>query len=200
MGAQQIVRARLRGFDPQTWLADVEPVAGPAALLSDVPVLGAVRAEELVAGREVALLLWPELGGVVLGPWEPPQGGRLLWKAGSMSPANDLTLSTAGQDLVRCETDKCPAGLLLVAATVVWQCTAWTAAANVNAGLVVDGTQLHWSYATATAVWGTAPITVLGAINLAAGDHVWRVTASKASAANTIVASALSRLLWAYYR
>ena len=67
-----IVRAILRGYDHDAGTADVEVVAGPSALLADVPVVRPAHNDVLPAGAEVALLLWPDVGGVVLGPYRDP--------------------------------------------------------------------------------------------------------------------------------
>jgi len=64
-----IVRGRVRAYDAATHTADVEAVRGPAALLSGLPVVAQCPAGFLVAGREVAVLLWSDVDGVVLGPY-----------------------------------------------------------------------------------------------------------------------------------
>lgn len=64
-----IVRGRIRSYDAATHTADVEPVRGPAALLSGLPVVAQCPAGFLNAGREVAALLWDDVSGVVLGPY-----------------------------------------------------------------------------------------------------------------------------------
>jgi len=68
-----IVRAILRDYDHNAGTARVEAVAGPSALLSDVPVLRPAHNDVLAPGVEVALLLWPDVGGVVLGPYRDPE-------------------------------------------------------------------------------------------------------------------------------
>lgn len=70
-GGTEIVRALVRAYDATRHLADVELCAGPRALLCGVPVLTSAPPRHLTAGREVALLLWPDVGGLVLGPWSP---------------------------------------------------------------------------------------------------------------------------------
>ena len=67
-----IVRAILRGYDHDAGTADVEIVAGPSALLAEVPVVRPAYNDVLAVGAEVALLLWPDVGGVVLGPYRDP--------------------------------------------------------------------------------------------------------------------------------
>jgi len=64
-----IVRGILRQYDANAGAARVEIVAGPSALLEGVPVVQPAANDALVAGAEVALLLWPDVGGVVLGPY-----------------------------------------------------------------------------------------------------------------------------------
>ncbi len=78
----EIVRARVRAYYSATHTADVEAVRGPAALLGGLPVVAHCPAGFLTAGREVAVLLWDDVGGVVLGPYGAPAdhwaiGGRL---------------------------------------------------------------------------------------------------------------------------
>ena len=70
-----IIRATLRRYDHDAGTADVEAVAGPSALLSGVPVVRPAHNEVLTPGAEVALLLWPDVGGVVLGPYRDPTSG-----------------------------------------------------------------------------------------------------------------------------
>lgn len=67
-----IIRATLRRYDHDAGTADVEAVAGPSALLTDVPVVRPAHNDVLTPGAEVALLLWPDVGGVVLGPYRDP--------------------------------------------------------------------------------------------------------------------------------
>lgn len=64
-----IVRGRVRAYYSATHTADVEAVRGPAALLGGLPVVAQCPAGFLSAGREVAVLLWDDVGGVVLGPY-----------------------------------------------------------------------------------------------------------------------------------
>jgi hypothetical protein len=71
LGAERIVRALVRAYDASSHLAELELCTGPRALLSGVPVLTSIPPRQLVNGREVALLLWPDVGGLVLGPWSP---------------------------------------------------------------------------------------------------------------------------------
>jgi len=65
----EIVRGRVRAYYSATHTADVEAVRGPAALLSGLLVVSHCPAGFLTAGREVAVLLWSDVDGVVLGPY-----------------------------------------------------------------------------------------------------------------------------------
>lgn len=67
-----VVRAIVRAYDHDSGTADVEGVTGPSALLTDVPVARPVSDDAVTVGAEVALLLWPDVGGVVLGTYRDP--------------------------------------------------------------------------------------------------------------------------------
>jgi len=62
-----IIRAILTAYYPATHTADVRPILGPAAVLQGLPVLMSCRADELTADRLVAVLLWSDVSGIVLG-------------------------------------------------------------------------------------------------------------------------------------
>jgi hypothetical protein len=64
-----IIRALLRNYYAATHTADVEPTEGPATLLSALPVLMSTQGAHLVAGRAVAVQMWSDVGGIVLGPY-----------------------------------------------------------------------------------------------------------------------------------
>lgn len=83
-----IIRAILRGYDHDAGTADVEAVAGPSALLAGVPVVHPAHNDVLTPGAEVALLLWPDVGGVVLGPYRDP--------ASQAAPLRRRTVRVAG--------------------------------------------------------------------------------------------------------
>jgi len=65
----QIIRAVLREYHAATHTAEVEPVLGPASLVGEIPVLMSCRPDLLTTGREVAVLTWSDVGGLVLGPY-----------------------------------------------------------------------------------------------------------------------------------
>ena len=73
------IRAILEAFDPEKHQADVRPKGHPASLLVRLPIAENCPAELLSPGKEVAVLTWPDVGGVVLAPYGgrpaiPPQG------------------------------------------------------------------------------------------------------------------------------
>jgi hypothetical protein len=61
------IRARIRAYTAASHTCDIEPIGAPSALLSAVPVLSSVPAAELVVGRTVAVLLWPDVDALILG-------------------------------------------------------------------------------------------------------------------------------------
>ncbi len=76
----QIIRAALREYHAATHTAQVEPVLGPASLVGEISVLMSCRPDLLTTGREVAVLTWSDVGGLVLGPYggvpdDPPNAG-----------------------------------------------------------------------------------------------------------------------------
>jgi len=64
-----VIRAILREYHSATHTAEVEPVMGPASLVGEIPVLMSCRPDLLTTGREVAVLTWSDVGGLVLGPY-----------------------------------------------------------------------------------------------------------------------------------
>ncbi|HHX43687.1 MAG TPA: hypothetical protein GX714_06835 [Chloroflexi bacterium] len=87
-----IVRAVLRGYDQGTGTADVEAVAGPSALLSGVPVVRSASDDAMRPGAEVVLLLWPDVGGVVLGAYGGPAPQAATQRYRRVSPIEDRAL------------------------------------------------------------------------------------------------------------
>jgi hypothetical protein len=63
----EIMRALLHSYNTGARTAVVVPSAGPAARLNPLPVLASVADDEMIAGRKVLVLLWPDGSGVVLG-------------------------------------------------------------------------------------------------------------------------------------
>lgn len=64
-----IVRAVITAYHAATHTADVRPVLGPAAILAGLPVIESCRPNLLAAHDNVAVLMWSDVGGLVLGPW-----------------------------------------------------------------------------------------------------------------------------------
>ena len=62
-----IMRAVLYSYNAGARTAVVVPSSGPAARLNPLPVLASIADAEMVTGRRVLVLLWPDGSGVVLG-------------------------------------------------------------------------------------------------------------------------------------
>ena len=62
-----IIRARIRAYNALTHTADIEPISAPEALMDDVPCLQDIPASNMIAGRTASVLLWADIGGLVLG-------------------------------------------------------------------------------------------------------------------------------------
>ena len=63
----EIMRAILYSYSSAARTAVVVPSSGPAARLNPLPVLASIADDEMVTGRRVLVLLWPDGSGVVLG-------------------------------------------------------------------------------------------------------------------------------------
>jgi hypothetical protein len=63
----EIMRAVLYSYSSSAHTAVVVPGAGPAARLNPLPVLASIADDEMIPGRQVLVLLWPDGSGVVLG-------------------------------------------------------------------------------------------------------------------------------------
>ncbi|NLG50007.1 MAG: hypothetical protein GX552_07855 [Chloroflexi bacterium] len=75
---ERISRARVVAYDASAHTATVELNDAPGMLLN-VPVAMDVGGHLMTAGREVALLSWADVGGVVLGPYgAAPSGDPLM--------------------------------------------------------------------------------------------------------------------------
>jgi len=72
---ERISRARVVSYDASAHTATVELRDAPGTLLS-VPVAMDVGGHLLTAGREVALLSWADVGGVILGPYGAAPSGN----------------------------------------------------------------------------------------------------------------------------
>ena len=64
-----LLRARVEAYHSATHTADLQPILGPSARLSSVPVLEACSTTLIAAGDTVALILWPDGSALVLGPY-----------------------------------------------------------------------------------------------------------------------------------
>lgn len=64
-----LLRAAVESYDSATHTVDVRPLAHPASLLADVPVLENCAGDLLIAGVTVLVHLWDDGGAVVLGPY-----------------------------------------------------------------------------------------------------------------------------------
>jgi len=64
-----IIRARLRAYHAATHTADLEPISAPEALMDSVPCLQSIPPTDLVAGNTAIVLLWGDVGGIVLGAY-----------------------------------------------------------------------------------------------------------------------------------
>ena len=127
----QIIRAVLREYHAATHTAQVEPVLGPASLVGDIPVLMSCRPDLLDPGRDVAVLTWSDVGGLVLGPYgavpdDPPNAGD----ADTVDGIHASATATANKLLALNASSKLPASITGDADTVDGIHAAATAAAN----------------------------------------------------------------------
>lgn len=72
---ERVIRAVVESYDATTHRVDVRPTSAPAALWQGLPAAGHCPGELLRPGAVVAVLLWPDMEGLVLGPY----GGREPW-------------------------------------------------------------------------------------------------------------------------
>ncbi|MHB9032347.1 MAG: hypothetical protein ACYC6L_04780 [Anaerolineae bacterium] len=196
----QLIRAILRAYEPSAHTAVIEPEAGPAAALSGLAVLSACRAEDLVPGRRVTALLWPDGGGLVLGPQAVPRATRLLADGGFSAPAADVTLSDAYQDVISVALPAVPDNArLVVLASLECECTAWSANQYCSGQLLMEGSSQAEGVERVTAQWLIMhlPLCWFGA--LAAGSRTFKLQARKWTTANTVVAKTRSHLTWQLY-
>ncbi|MHB1355075.1 MAG: hypothetical protein ACYCZF_03750 [Anaerolineae bacterium] len=63
----EIMRALLYSYSSAARTAVVVPSSGPAARQNPLPVLASIADDEMITGRKVLVLLWPDGSGVVLG-------------------------------------------------------------------------------------------------------------------------------------
>ena len=64
-----LLRARVEAYHSATHTADVQPILGPSARISGVPVIESCSTSLIQAGDTVAVVLWPDGSGLVLGPY-----------------------------------------------------------------------------------------------------------------------------------
>lgn len=115
----QIIRAVLREYHAATHTAEVEPVLGPASLVGEIPVLMSCRPDLLTTGREVAVLTWSDVSGLVLGPYgavpdDPPNAGD----ADTVDGIHASATATANKLLALNASSKLPASITGDADTV----------------------------------------------------------------------------------
>ena len=113
----------------------MRPRGHPGSLLADVPVVGGCPGELLPEDADVAIIVWPDVGGLVLGPYggmpEYPVSGRSYYSS-TMTFTN-----TAG--------------------TQSWQLS------NPTLSLTLNVTSYVWILATLT-MWGSSGKTIGGRI------------------------------------
>jgi hypothetical protein len=115
----QIIRAVLREYHAATHTAEVEPVLGPASLVGEIPVLISCRPDLLTNGRQVAVLAWSDVGGLVLGPYgavpaDPPSADD----ADKVDGIHAASTATANKLLALNASSKLPASITGDADTV----------------------------------------------------------------------------------
>jgi len=110
-----IIRARVRAYDAVTHTADIEPISAPEALMDNVPCLQSIPATDLVVGNTVAVLMWGDVGGLVLGaqgstPTSVPSPHDILGAHHSITggAALDLVGQTATNTLGRITPNAAP--------------------------------------------------------------------------------------------
>jgi hypothetical protein len=103
-----ITRARVRAYDAVTHTADLEPIAAPEALMDNVPCLQNIPITDLVVGNTISVLMWPDVGGLVLGahgglPTSVPSPHDILGAHHSISggAALDLVGQSAAATIAR---------------------------------------------------------------------------------------------------
>ncbi|MHB0859636.1 MAG: hypothetical protein ACYC5M_18990 [Anaerolineae bacterium] len=188
-----IQRARIERYDAAGHTADVELLAGPGALLSGVPVLLGVEPRHLAEDRVVAVLLWPDVGALVLGPYGAAPGGHDLVDCGS-ARGSGLTVSTAWQTLLTA-TRTLEDGRLHVVAAIQYNVGA-TAGYDLEARLLLDGAQISHRRANLHAAYQADELTLSWAGSVAAGAHTWKVEVRKNNATPVVTAEATSEMTW----
>jgi len=195
-GRAQLLRGVVRGYDAEAHQAAVEPAGASTALLEGLPVLGCVAPAEMTLGRTVSLLLWPDVGGVVLGPAAPALASMRLWDAGCASLAADETLTNAYVDLVTVTRTLPADGVLHLQGGVMVEVGdfAWP---NLSmARLTVAGTGRGEVTSRALEDNARDALAPSWVEPLEAGERTWALQARKNGNANTHTALAGAYLVW----
>jgi len=196
----QIIRAILRSYDISSHEAIIEPEVGPASSIAGIAVLSSCRPEELLPGRQVAVLTWPDGGGVVLGPSAVPRTSRLLVDSGFAQPSADVTLSTSYQDVISLSLADVPAGARIALCAVPdIECSAWTANQYTWARLLVDDTERSLMAERVTAQWLIIHLPIHWTGALASGSRSVKLQVRKDSTQNTVLVKTRSLLAWQLY-
>ncbi|MHB1296682.1 MAG: hypothetical protein ACYC4R_17025 [Anaerolineae bacterium] len=188
-----IQRARIERYDALSHTADVELLVGPGALLSDVPVLMGVEPRHLAPEREVAVLLWPDVGALVLGPYGAAPGGHDLVDCGC-AHGSALGATTSWQTFLSV-TRTVEEGRLQVTAAIQYTVGA-TAGYDLEARLLLDGVQVSHRRANLHAAYQADELTLSWAGALPLGVHTWKVEVRKNNAAPVVTAEATSEMTW----
>ena len=128
------------------------------------------------------------------------QTAQALVSSGTVSASADLTLTTTATDFL-VTTQTFVDGVLVVVAHVVCMCSSFTALTDVNAQLILDGSNvLDACVVNVLMQWDRKDMTVCWVGSIAAGSHTIRVQVNKLEDQNTIVAQRwYSRMIWQHY-
>jgi len=195
-GGARLLRGVLRAYDPAEHVAAVEPVGASMALLAGLPVLSCVAPAEMVLGRAVSMVLWPDVGGVVLGPALAPYASMRLWDAGCVTTASDVALTIGYADLVAVERELPVEGVLHVQGAVTVEVTGYQWPNLSKARLVVDGGGEGEVMSRALADNACETLAPSWVGPLEAGQRSWSLQAKKNGNANTHTALAGAYLVW----
>lgn len=195
-GRARLLRGVLRAYDAEEHLAAVEPVGGSTALLEGLPVLSCVAPSELVVGRAVSMVLWPDVGGVVLGPAVAAYASMRLWDAGCVTMGTDAALTTAYADLASVTRTLPADGVLHVQGAVAVEVTSFQWPNLSKARVTVDGAGQSEVQSRSLADNSCETLAPSWAGPLQAGERTWALQARKNGSANTHTALAGAYLVW----
>ncbi|MGC9360003.1 MAG: hypothetical protein ACP5G7_06455 [Anaerolineae bacterium] len=195
-GRARLLRGVLRAYDPVEHMAAIEPVGASTALLEGLPVLGCVAPSELEVGRTISMVLWPDVGGVVLGPAVAPYASKRLWDLGVVATESDVALTITYADLVAAERTLPADGVLHVQGVVTVEVTGYQWSNLTKARLVVEGGGQGEVLSRALAENWCETLTTSWVGPLEAGQRGWSLQAKKNGGANTHTALAGAYLLW----